>query len=135
MLEQSQLPLPEQTTFLGLWSYPGTLYLVKGLALEMHEQLRLHFLNGVHFVITEENTGWDLVYLGLKNGLTLWNLLFTVELTEDKKKQSFPHNYSFKSEIYPYQRKLPDFVANVIQNMLSNDKGIASVAEQDKILP
>lgn len=56
VLEQGQLSLPEQTTFLGLWSYPGTVYLVKGLAPVMHEQLRLHFLNGVHFVITEENT-------------------------------------------------------------------------------
>lgn len=40
----------------GAVELPWHLYLVKGLALEMHEQLRLHFLNGVHFVITEENT-------------------------------------------------------------------------------
>lgn len=43
-------------------------------------------------------------------------LLFTVELTEGKTKQGFPYN----CEICLYQRKLPDFVANVIQNMLSN---------------
>lgn len=42
--------------FWGCAATPGTVYLVKGLALEMHEQLRLHFLNGVHFVITEEKT-------------------------------------------------------------------------------
>lgn len=68
----------------------------------MYEQLRLHFLTGVHFVITEENTKQDLVYLGLKHGLIQWNLLSTEELTEDKAKQSFHHNCTFQSEIYLY---------------------------------